>query len=84
MSTMNSEEIRAKARTIVNRMKTDPGFAAGVAQDPHATLVAAGLPAQAVEDFTIEAAKSGEVQGYRGCAVTCETTCVLTCVVTDW
>ena len=84
MSTSNPEEIRAKAREIVHRMKSDSSFAAQVGQDPHATLVAAGLPAQAVEDFTIEAAKSGEVQGYRGCAVTCESTCILTCVVTDW
>jgi hypothetical protein len=83
MST-NSEDIRTKAREIVDRMKADPSFAAQVDQDPQGTLVAAGLPAQAVEDFTIEAAKSGEVQGYRGCAITCESTCVLTCVVTDW
>jgi len=84
MSLTNPEDIRAKAREIVNRMKSDSGFAAQVDQDPKGTLVAAGLPAQAVEDFTIEAAKSGEVQGYRGCAITCDTTCVLTCVVTDW
>jgi hypothetical protein len=83
MST-NSEDIRTKAREIVDRMKADPSFAAEVDQDPQGTLVAAGLPAQAVEDFTVEAAKSGEVQGYMRCANTCDISCALTCVITDW
>ena len=84
MSTPYPEEVRAKAREIVDRMKADASFAAQVDQDPQGTLVAAGLPTQAVEDFTVEAANSGEVQGYRGCAVTCESTCVVTCIVTSW
>jgi hypothetical protein len=84
MSATYPDEVRAKAREIVDRMKSDASFAAQVDQDPQGTLVAAGLPAQAVEDFSVEAANSGEVQGYRGCAVTCDISCAITCIVTSW
>jgi hypothetical protein len=71
------EQVRAKAAVIVARMKADGAFKAQIEQHPEETLVAAGLPANAVSDFLAELqAETSEVSGYL--AVDCSYTCTST------
>lgn len=67
------EQIRAKANEIVERMHNDAEFQAQVRQEPERTLVAAGLPAEAVPTFLVETHLSdADVSGYAasGCVIT--------------
>lgn len=71
------EQIREKAALIVDRLKTDPTFKAQVEQHPESTLVAAGLPTNAVADFLTDMQKeSSEVSGY--VVVGCDLSCICT------
>jgi hypothetical protein len=66
----STEQIRAKAATLITRIQNDAAFRALVEQNPEATLVAAGLPANAVADVLAEVqAGLGEVSAY--CGITC-------------
>lgn len=78
------EELRQRAREIVERLKTDESFRRSVEKDPAATLTAAGIPEKGVDEFTHELNEMAEVAGYVGCPHTCYVTCeVLTCWWTD-
>jgi hypothetical protein len=57
------EQVRAIARILAERAQTDSSFAESILQDPMATLMAAGLPAEFVEEFLARSELS-EVQGY--------------------
>jgi hypothetical protein len=74
------EQIREKAKEVFARMNADPSFKAQVEQNPEATLVAAGLSAEAVPDFLSET-QLVDVSGYivvsgGGCSFTCAITCI--------
>jgi hypothetical protein len=70
------EQAREAATKIASRISTDPEFRAQVVNDPESTLVAAGLPAEAVADFLAEESASADVKGYL--LSECSLTCVLT------
>jgi hypothetical protein len=76
------EQAREAATKIASRISADPEFRAQVVNDPENTLVAAGLPAEAVADFLAEEKPSSEVSGYL--LVDCTLTCILTsCTITS-
>jgi hypothetical protein len=70
------ERVREQAATITSRLNRDAAFKAQVVNNPEATLVAAGLPAEAVPDFLRESPhlSSNDVSGYLECFFTCTLT----------
>ena len=50
MSDTQRTAARAKAREILARMKSDPGFIQHLRDDPRATLAAAGMPADVLDE----------------------------------
>jgi hypothetical protein len=76
------EQAREAATKIASRINADPEFRAQVVNDPESTLVAAGLPAEAVADFLAEENSSADVSGYL--VSDCTLTCILTsCTITS-
>lgn len=64
------EQVREKAVALITRIQNDAEFRAQVEQNPEETLVAAGLPANAVADVLSEVRDEiGEVSSY--CGFTC-------------
>ncbi|GCE14647.1 hypothetical protein [Tengunoibacter tsumagoiensis] len=63
MSDQNNQQLRALARQLSERMKTEPDFKAQVEKDPSATLTAAGLPTDAVKEF-LQLTSTDDVTGY--------------------
>ena len=89
-STDPIEQIRAQARAIADRARSDPAFEAQLRADPVATLSAAGLPEPAIGDLLREDGY-GEVAGYLKCTYTCNAnpgdprSCLFTdCWITNW
>jgi hypothetical protein len=74
MSDIILEQVRAIARTLAERAQADSSFAESILQDPTATLTAAGLPAEFVEEFLVRSELS-EVQGYL--ALSCGLTVIM-------
>lgn len=73
MTAQRTDEARAIARTVIQRVVQDTAYAAHLRADPRATLLNAGLPEWAVDDFMIhDLGLEPEVSGYmlEGCAVT--------------
>lgn len=68
------EHIRQTARQLAERLKTDPAFRTQIELQPETTLIAAGLPEEAVPDFLHETQVSDEVSAYSVCCITCVTT----------
>lgn len=64
MSSESIEKFRGQAQEILTRLSTDAEFRAQVEKDPEGTLVAAGLPADAVPAILTEAQIDAEVSGY--------------------
>ncbi len=63
MSEYTEEQARADADAILARLEADPTLRQQLIDDPHGTLIAAGLPADTVAE--IELAISGaEVEGF--------------------
>ena len=63
MSDQEMEQVRATARKIAERVKSDPAFKQQVQQDPKGALTAAGLPEKHVGDFLAET-QLADVAGY--------------------
>jgi hypothetical protein len=72
MSSEDIEQIRIKARALVERTKSDAAFRAQVEADPMGTLTAAGLPADAIGSVLQSAGIEAEVAGYSASALTCD------------
>lgn len=73
METRDIASARGNARAIIQRIVQDPGFADQLRADPRATLLAAGFPDWAVDDFIAnDLGLQSDVQGYSldRCAVT--------------
>lgn len=73
MTAQRTDEARAIARTVIQRVVHNPAYAAHLRADPRATLLNAGLPDWAVDDFMIyDLGIEPDVSGYvlEGCAVT--------------
>ena len=66
------ERTRTTARSLAERLRSDPGFRAQVEADPVGVLRAAGLPEEATDAFLQEVGIEGEVQGYGKCNVSCD------------
>ena len=64
-----TNQIREKAVAITTRISGDAAFKAQVLSNPEATLLAAGMPAEAIPEFLAEQ-QAGETRGY-GCTFTC-------------
>lgn len=79
MSQNEAAQIRAKATEIVQRMQADPAFREQVMENPVTTLQSAGIPDEAINDFTHELGATPEVSGY---AMAGDCT-VLSCIFTD-
>jgi hypothetical protein len=83
MSTPSQQDvgqIRAQVTDLAVRAKTDSAFMQQLKADPRGALVAAGLPAGAVDDVLHEEGVS-DVTGYLSCSFTCvfsTTKCVIT------
>lgn len=59
------EQLRSKARELIERMHNDAEFQARVLQEPERVLVNAGLPAEVVPIFLAEThVREAEVSGY--------------------
>ena len=80
------EGIRLIARGIADRAKTDSEFRERLRADARGTLVAEGLPEEAVPDFMHEAGPADvEAHAARPCGgLTCITSCDRTCLITSW
>ena len=50
MESSQRDKAREKAREILGRMKSDPGFIQQLRDDPRATLAAAGMPADVLDE----------------------------------
>jgi hypothetical protein len=73
MTTRDIGAARVAARDIIRRIVGDEAFANQVRDDPHATLLAAGFPEWALDDFvTHDLGIEPEVDGYlmSECSVT--------------
>lgn len=73
MSIQHIEEARSIARTIIQRIVHEREFTEQLRNDPHATLLGAGFPDWAVDDFIAnDLGLESDVQGYSldRCAVT--------------
>lgn len=87
---MDIEKARETAREIGDRAKSDPAFKQQLTNDPQGTLTSAGLPANAVNDFMLEAAREqiidADVAGYGmptlGGSGGGEQECLFTCLYT--
>jgi hypothetical protein len=85
MSTQDMDQIRQRGIELLDRAKSDPAFVEQIKSDPRGTLAAAGLPANAVQEFMVGAQERGvpgldedEVAGYaagNSCAITFGTCC---------
>jgi hypothetical protein len=69
--------LREAAKGIVQRAREDAAFAAHLRADPHATLIAAGLPEPAVDDFMSEVGMEPDVTGFMN------RECTYSCLITD-
>lgn len=73
METRDVASARESAKAIIQRLVQDTGFAEHLRASPHATLLDAGLPDWAVDDFmTHDLGIEPEVAGYavNNCSVT--------------
>jgi len=70
--TDDMQAIRATARKLAERAKTDPTFKEHIQQNPVKTLTDEGLPENAISDFLREAGIA-DVSGYspQFCLATC-------------
>ena len=64
MESSQREKAREKAREILGRMKSDPGFIQQLRDDPRATLAAAGMPADVLDEAVEGLGLSPEVAGH--------------------
>lgn len=58
------EQVRKTAKEIVERLKTDPAFAAQLKEDPVTTLSSAGMPDLTIPFFVQELSELDDVSGY--------------------
>ena len=69
------ERIRQQALSMVERAASDAEFRAHIQSDPQGTLTAAGLPADAVDDFMNQLrkldAQGADVSGYSIISICC-------------
>jgi hypothetical protein len=80
MSTQDQTQLHQTAKGIVQRAINDPAFAEQLRSDPRTTLLGAGMPESAVDDFiTNDLGMEAEVAGYGQCSMTC---IFVTCDVT--
>lgn len=75
MSDQQSNDIRSQVREaakgIIQRAINDAAFAEQLRADPHTTVLEAGVPEAAVDDFiTYDLGIEPDVSGYIGCYVT--------------
>ncbi|GCE14649.1 hypothetical protein [Tengunoibacter tsumagoiensis] len=80
MSDQNLDQLRATARQLVERINSDSSFKEKVEKDPKGTLVAEGLPENAVGEFLHEANLT-DVAGYSADLTISITACLLSCLI---
>lgn len=80
------EGIRLIARRIVDRAANDAEFRERVRSDARGTLLAEGIPEDAVPDFLRETDAGGDVEAHAPCGTfSCLVTgCGRTCLITPW
>jgi hypothetical protein len=61
------EQIRAQVQQVLDHARADSAYFAQLRDTPEATLVAAGVPAEATPDLIAELAGGDEVSGYMRC-----------------
>lgn len=61
------EQIRAQVQQVLDRAQADSGYYEQLKSNPEATLIAAGVPAEATPDLIAELAGEDEVSGYMRC-----------------
>src|SRR5207237_9831051 len=61
------DDIRAQVQEVLDRAQADSAYFEQLKNDPQATLVAAGVPAEATPDLIAELAGEDEVSGYMRC-----------------
>jgi hypothetical protein len=76
-------QLRQLAGGILQRAQEDDSFANQLRTDPRATLIAAGLPESAVDDFITEMQLDSDVSGYMFCGGG-GCTNWSTCLESDW
>ncbi len=64
MESSQRDKAREKAREILGRMKSDPGFIQQLRDDPRATLAAAGMPADVLDEAVEGLGLGPEVAGH--------------------
>lgn len=81
---MDMDQARETAKSIAQRVQSDPGFKQQVESDPQGTLTAAGLPESTVNEFMHEGiaqkAIETDVSGYSHLEPDCSYTCAFTCL----
>ncbi|MFW6074702.1 MAG: hypothetical protein ACOC9Y_03850 [Chloroflexota bacterium] len=78
MNQMQSNEARETAKQLAHRLIDDPDFGQQVKDNPVATLTAAGLPEEGVDEFLGQFPAMAEVSGYQLEAAGCK---ILSCIV---
>ena len=61
------EQIRAQVQQVLDRAQADSSYYEQLKNNPEATLIAAGVPAEATPDLIAELASEDEVSGYMRC-----------------
>jgi hypothetical protein len=75
-------QVRAKVETIANRANSDDTYLKQLRDNPRQTLLAEGLPQEAIGDVVYEFGMEEEVAGFEYCHGTCTYfTCLVTTVV---
>ena len=59
------QQLRTQAQQIAERIKQDPSYLDRIKSDPVATLSAAGIPQQVIDNLVAGKTEEADVSGYR-------------------